>query len=422
MSDFKFEMNIAKADMNAEGKMIVKGLASGLRRDRQDDRFSEAGILSMQKAIEDGIIDDEGHWSEVPLRNAHQKEWDADLGWVTKAEIDDDFNLWITAELDEDNADAIKLYKSLTKPKRNGRMVKLGLSVQGAVSKFHQKFDEEIRKSVYYFDEIKLKEISVTRAPVYPTPYPLAIAKSLTHSEGLEDSMTEEIKDDVVIEAVKGEENDAPITHGHINGAESVANAEENAEAAQEALVDAAQEVAVAEQESDVPEGYVAVNVSNEAVEENVVANEEEAATETDSTTPITLDQVAEQLSLLGDQLEQLRNVQKSETVIEEPETSAISNDEQTANLNVQKSIDLDAIAALMDEKITAALTRFDNLSNEITAVKSLVNEIAAMPVDKSIVVQKSKEVEEEDFNSAYERLKAAGQDPIMAAIHAQKR
>lgn len=388
-NNFKFEMNIAKAETNTEGKMLIKGLASGLQRDRQDERFSEEGILSMKKAIEDGIVDEDGNWSEIPLRNAHQKEWDADLGWVTKGEIDEDHNLWITAELDEDNPDAVKLYKSLTRPKRNGRMVKLGLSVQGAVSKYRKVFDPEISKSTLLFDAIRLNEISVTRAPVYPTPYFLAIAKSLLAEE--EDTTMTSIgevvnNDGIEVEAVKAD--------------------------ADEVIAEVATEV-VAEE----------VTKSEEDVTEDTVTDSEPEVTQS-----ITLESLADQLKQLSTMVLALHSVEKSETV-EAPteEVATLESESATLETDVQKSesgIDLAVVGRIMDEKITeafgAVLTTFAEFSNKIDDISKSLKEIEAAPADKSIAVRKAKEEQTDDFSKLYEKYIKEGQSPITASVRAQ--
>ena len=116
------------------------------------------------------------------------------VGSITKAEIDDSENLWITAELDPTSNKAKELFIKVSKGNAVGRKPQLGLSVKGKATKYRFGIDPETQDKVTYLDHVLIEEVSVTSKPKNPTPYPLAIAKSLTadpeYTQALEDHMT----------------------------------------------------------------------------------------------------------------------------------------------------------------------------------------------------------------------------------------
>lgn len=156
----------------------IRGKASGVSRDLDGERMSESAIVSMQKSIANGIVADDGELGPIPLMSEHEYGWDDHLGYLTKAWIDDNFDLWIEAELIPDHPRSQYLYKTLTT--NTGTRKKHGLSVGGYVLDAGYEFDEEIGKSVRVFTDIGLYEVSVTSRPAYATAFLDSLAKSVS--------------------------------------------------------------------------------------------------------------------------------------------------------------------------------------------------------------------------------------------------
>lgn len=461
-NNFSFMMDIAKSftalDSEGEEKLIIRGIASGTERDRQGDSFSKEGLLSIKKAVEEGLVDEDGDWTPIPLRSGHRTEWDDILGWVTKADIDENNHLWIEAELDKDSSKALDLHRKLTKGNRHGRKVKLGLSVRGTVTEYHFGFDPEVKKSFPKFDRMQLKEISVTQKPVYPTPVYLAIAKSLTadpeYQRGMEESMTQ--ADNTNVQVEKSEQDsftprafteegmeetaktvEAARTEGvdhkdaTVNEAAEEVNkhnedatadpryeepnlpqeVEERVENDPESQVSDEDEAANNDNKSDVPAGYVAVggNNASEAKPEEVqeVSTDPEVPSELDEVKS-SINQISEMISTLKaevDKIQSSREVQKAQPDEVQEATSENTSDDMNSRIAI-------AVAQAFKE------LGLDKISGQVEAVKSAVDEISSQPVDKSISVSKAKDEDDEsDPTVRYRKLVDSGVDPIRAGL-----
>lgn len=172
-----------------ERKFIV-GVASGTELDRDTEKMAESALHAMRKCIDEGILDEDGAVIQVPLFNEHRKETLEQLGWLTKAWIQkseptDEHQLWVEAELDEDNPKANLLYKKLTTPNPNkGRPTLLGLSISGRVISAFKQFDPSIKKAVTVFEQIALNEVSVVTKPAYRGSYLDILEKSYKEDTG----------------------------------------------------------------------------------------------------------------------------------------------------------------------------------------------------------------------------------------------
>jgi hypothetical protein len=347
----------------------------------------------------------------------------------------------VTAELDSDSSKANDLYRKLSRGNKNGRKVKLGLSVKGQVTDYDLVYDHEIQKSVPQFNNLIIKEVSVTQQPVYPTPYYLAISKSLTsdpgYAQALEESMTNIEKSDTVVHPALSDNN---TEQKNIEG--DVA-AEQNQNAAEDANVplqdvtetEAAQVVAntqvetseapsepqrvsetVAEDSNanDVPPGYVA-SPSSESEQQEAVAQEvstDPAQAEPAQSLQASIEALAQMVASLREQVEALQNppveAQKAQTeeVVAEP---AIPTEDE-----------------ILNEKISIAVVKaFESLglkkiADEVEVVKSTIADIASQPNNKSISVSKAKDPQDDnDPMAKFQRLKSSGKDSISAAFHA---
>lgn len=436
--DFSFVMDIAKSfaqvehvDGTPQTTMFIKGVASSTRRDLQDERFSREGLVSLEKAFNEGILDDDGNLVRVPLRSGHKQEWEDVLGEVVKAELDQEDNLWITAQLDEDSYKAQELYRKLSKNK-----VKLGLSVKGQVTQYHFEWDKEIQKALPVFNHITPRELSVTQKPVNPSPYPLAIAKSLLADPNYETALEESMKDvtksgtDEVLHPAQAQNNTELVNLQEEEGKVQLDNAAADANLelrdgedvvtkvvdnttldtteapAEPQTVTPAEDSNAQAAQTKVPAGYVAAPNSEAVVQEET--------TQEVTTAPATSDPVDKLSNSIGDLLAQVQALQAELESLKKPvEAQKALTDTATQEEN-------------LDDRITLAVTKaFESLGlptlvKELDVVKSSVQELASQPVDRSISVQKAKD--EEDNNDPlvrFRNLKEKGFNPLAASIHA---
>jgi hypothetical protein len=452
-NNFTFAMELAKAfgETNDEGqptRMSIKGVASNTRKDKDNHRMTMEGLTSIQKAIEEGLFDDDGEWDYVPLLSGHKSEWEDKLGSITKAEIDDQENLWITAELDPDSTKARELFIKVSKGNAVGRKPQLGLSVKGKATKYRFGLDPETQERVTYLDNVVIEEVSVTSKPKNPTPYPLAIAKSLTYpTEEPMETDTNEL--DPIAKAVQkaqeARESEPVVTYSDgTEGAQPAQAAPQVAPVAQDAnvvpqpeQVPAAQSEPVADanpttaeaealsaEQADaanhqrtegvaavpaVPEGYAVHPAQAAAAAEAApqdVATQPEAAAAPAADSTVTQD-ILRQLDELRAMVERLATpeVQKAETVTT-PATSVALDSSQLA-----QAVALAVSKALED-------TGLSKVSDEMAVIKSTVEALQNTPVDKSISVSKAKTEDESDPYAQMKALREKGIDPITAAMN----
>jgi len=184
--NFKITMPIAKAyqeTVDGITKRYIHGIASGTNIDLDRERMANSAIEAMQRAIKQGIYLRDGTWSLVPLRVGHRDEFTDIIGWLVDAFIDEHYNLHVIAELDESNPHADMLYRKLTVPSENGRIVKLGMSVGGTVLDAAFEWNDFLGEFIVVFNNIALKEVSIVSQPANPITYVEALQKSLDKSQ-----------------------------------------------------------------------------------------------------------------------------------------------------------------------------------------------------------------------------------------------
>lgn len=432
-----FEVNMYVEKSYEDGANHVKkirGVASGPKKDRQGHMFSFEGVKSIQKAIEEGHIDDDGDWSEIPLVYEHETKWDSEVGWVTKAEIDDDGQLWIEAELDDTSLKAMELYKRLNTPKRNGKMRQFGLSVKGQVTHYHKVWDEIQKSFVPVFNKMRLDEISVTSQPCYPADAYLAIAKSLNADSQEEVSeMTQESNKNVeksifnreplkaeeveahdeVLAQVAEEQAEPEVVVSNDNNDEAVevedntnegSTTEENPTTEADTVNVAGEETAPIEEQHVERAGALADEKNEDAAPAGYAVhplNTDEAFGEVEKS----ITNLASRLSKLEEAIDTL-NVKESAPAGEtaaEGETVEVQKSEQTSELERIESIVADAIG---------------KIAGELEIVKSLVEEVSKDPSDKSINIVKSKsDATPQTPEEMRVKLIEEGMNPIRAAM-----
>ncbi len=131
-------------------RLLVEGLASTTNVDHDEERMSPEALKAMVESVND---------HNVPLMSEHGKGWDDRLGKVYEASLDDRGQMHIKAELDPDMSKAVDLYKALKKG------AQLGLSIAGIVKRATLQTVEALGKKVRTFQDVVLKEVSVTKRP-----------------------------------------------------------------------------------------------------------------------------------------------------------------------------------------------------------------------------------------------------------------
>jgi hypothetical protein len=162
--DFKFILNLTKGYKTDDGRLFVEGIASSTNLDLTGERMSPDAIKAMATSIEQGLVE---------FRSEHKSDWDSLFGEVVEMGVTDDYQLTYKAELDPGFSKSHDLLHALAKGK------KLGVSIGGQVVKAGMEYVEELKRSVYTYFDIILKEISVTSQPANPDAWVSTIAKSL---------------------------------------------------------------------------------------------------------------------------------------------------------------------------------------------------------------------------------------------------
>jgi hypothetical protein len=396
------EVTKAHAEHTTNGtvtKMVIMGIASNTRRDLQNHAFTIEGLQSIEKAIADGITDEDGEWSHIPLRNGHKGEWDDKLGDITRAHIDEENNLWITAELDIDNHASQTLYRKVSKGNIHGKKPELGLSVKGQTTKYRFAYDPEAKSRITYIDNLAVTEVSVTGKPVNPTPYPLAIAKSLfadPEYQALEKTMEnlEVEKSDVVALPT-------PIVEEQ--------NTQAVADAAADVIVRGDTVTTDAVVDDAAPNTESTEQVTQEVVTEPVVADAQND-----------LNASIAALTQLVQALQADVNAIKNQNV-EVQKGFSLEEDESNEHIVVPEPTNDDEFDSRVALAITKALGELD-LSTQLKSVQSALAAISAQPNDKSIAISKSKDEEDEsDPQTKLQKLVSKGKDPILAAFDAAR-
>lgn len=370
-TDFKIIGRIAKAYKNEDHtKFYITGIASGTKVDRDDERMAESIIHMFKKAIDEGIYNYEGQWSLVPLVAGHDQEWDRHLGWVVSAEINEDHDLIITAELDPLAPNAMSLFQKLNRPIEVGKPLRLGFSVGGRIHETNVEHDPVTGHDRLVFVSGSLREMTVTGFPAYAPSYLSAVTKSLARKE----SNAMENQDEAVVEKTADEViiTDAPDVSAEEAAVVEVEAVEKAVETEAEADVEKAAEEAEAVVE--------AVAEVEAVVEETVDKSNVEAATEVE-TDPSIADQLAVLTETIAALKSGLAEVQKSLASQAEVEEAEVEQVEKSTDATAAPTLDVELIAAAMEKALAPIVADTKQLRADL-------EEIASQEVDKSLSVR----------------------------------
>jgi HK97 family phage prohead protease len=372
---FKLTMPIAKSyEKEVEGvsHKYVAGVASGTGLDLDYERMAETAITAFKNAVDEGIVLPNGKWSLVPLRSGHRKEWDDVLGWITKAEVDGEHNLWIEAELDDDSPVAQALFRKLTQPEKPGRPLQLGFSVGGTIRKASREWDANLNRAVRVIEDVMLKEISVVGSPAYPTAYVEALSKSVDW-EALPPTVEELERENTMKDVQKAaeQENNNAVTTTE----ETVVTTTDSTQ------VVPAVETTPEEVDKADPQDALRADVTKLMGDVSMLADAFKV--------------FAEAHPVVKPEAEKAKVVETDTTVTEKAETPIE-----------------DRIAAAVASALSSFKTdTIDPIMTEMQAVKSTVEEIASEPVGKAFAVRVSKETDTalEKFQSRVQSNKDHG-------------
>lgn len=438
---FKLVCEISKAyehfDLVAQQspKKRIVGMASGIKLDREEERMARSVIEQFQNTITEGIILEDGQWSLVPLISAHRKtalgepEWDQILGYIIKAWVDEQWNLWIEAELDPDNPQAMMLFQKLTRQPEEGRPVKLGLSVGGIVLEATKEFDSVLGKDIIIYQSIALREVSVTSAPAYPTEYLQALSKSVNWEklQSTEETLMENIDETVTTEV------EQVATDIDVEKADQTAEVEAEVTKEQVEQTDASEAAVEAEVEKAAEDADETAEAEVEKAED--VDEVEFVTLEAFNELRSTVEQVAKQLGELAKAIapaeeaaeEAEKSVEADEEVEADPQVEAAVEVEAAQDDVVERSVQEDApidVDAIVNKTVETMTTRFEGvLEKAVSPLLKRIEELENEEVDKSISVTRASEVTgkllRDDQDSEFvERLGTLkGRDALAAAV-----
>jgi hypothetical protein len=155
---FQFDVELAKAERSADGKLYLEGVASTTDLDKQRERMAPSALADMAKAI------------NIPLTDSHDNEVGNNIGTVISTQIKNN-QLIIKAEVDGDDHKAVRLWKKIESGK-----AKAGFSVGGKITSDKPGTDRNTRRVI---TGVELDHIMLTAKPANANTFAVALAKSL---------------------------------------------------------------------------------------------------------------------------------------------------------------------------------------------------------------------------------------------------
>jgi len=198
--DFTFDSGSVVKSWTAEsGERFVRGVASGVKVDRDGERVSKRAIQKMaQQASQGG----------VKLTSSHQQDWATEIGDVVKAQHDPDTDeLVVDCKLPPEGEDPLadKAWSQLSR----GR--ELGFSIGGKLRKaFYEVADVGKRKVL---DDILLRHVALTDKPAYAESFAHAVAKTFD-ADDVDALPVFDVDEDEPLDSDEVEKGLSPSTQG----------------------------------------------------------------------------------------------------------------------------------------------------------------------------------------------------------------
>lgn len=155
---FQFDVELAKAERSADGKLFLEGVASTTDLDSQRERMAPSALQDMAKSI------------NIPLTDSHDNEVGNNIGTVVSTTLQNN-QLIIKAEVDDDDPKAVRLWKKI-----NSGKAKAGFSVGGRITSDKPGTDKGTRRII---TGVELDHIMLTAKPANANTFAMALAKSL---------------------------------------------------------------------------------------------------------------------------------------------------------------------------------------------------------------------------------------------------
>lgn len=347
---FDFTFDIKKAEVSeSNGKMIIRGVASTMSVDRQDEAMSKQAMDSMLKQINSG---------KIPLHKEHGRNFDDRIGHVIKGEIDNAGNLIIEAELNKKHPIAQFLYDSI----KSGET--LGLSVAGKVKGFTQQMRTDLGKVVRTLGDVVLREISVTKHPANLDTIGLT-----AKSNGFIYDMAKSVPESAWLASEKGH---------YMDEEKDVVETAETGEPTTEAAP------AVEEQ---VQEDTVAAVTADEGTEVAATTEETESAEKGMSKMPVA--KRREMLAKFDDITSQYKKALMDVMGHADPEGAGLT--EQDAMADSQKSeleLDESTVSRAMTKAVSSILSeelakRDEAMADRLTSITKTLDSLIKMPLQR---------------------------------------
>ena len=184
--DFSYVCDVTKAWQTADGRRMIRGVASGVAEDRDGERVSARAIAKMAATPLAG--------GAVKLTSSHQQDWMTEIGDVVVLKHDAEHDeLIYEATLPPEGEDPIadKAWRALT---IEGK--RLGTSIGGKLRKAYFELVDAAKgpdgsskpRRRKVLDEIGLRHICLTQSPSYRGTFAEAVAKSFDPDQRFEDS------------------------------------------------------------------------------------------------------------------------------------------------------------------------------------------------------------------------------------------
>jgi len=165
--DFKLIMPLEKSESSG-GTWHIRGLAASIDVDKENDSLTPEALQGLADQI---------NASPLPLRNHHREnDITEDIGQVYKAEVTAGRQLWVEAELDQDNPTAQYLWKKL------GQNKQYGLSVRGSTIGWYNDIEKATGKKIRRHPLVIGREFSVTTRPVLAQSFGTVLQKAIDES------------------------------------------------------------------------------------------------------------------------------------------------------------------------------------------------------------------------------------------------
>jgi hypothetical protein len=162
----QFNLTVPLEWSQREDGRYITGVAAGTSVDKENMRLSPTAIQYMAASINTS--------GALPFFDTHARNsiLGGEIGTVTKAWFDDDYNMGVEVKLEDDNIVADQLWKNLTVKQK-----KYGMSIGG--SGLNYTVEKSDGKNIMVFDRVDLDEISVTTKPMWSPSFGTVLCKAV---------------------------------------------------------------------------------------------------------------------------------------------------------------------------------------------------------------------------------------------------